>query len=223
MGALSKFILPGIAFLVSQWNSAGHRPQNRGEIGAQRGYPSPIGFGGQKGVKAWASDLAATRYRRLLMKVLVVYDSAYGNTEKIARAIGSALGAPPDVEVRRAGDVQPGQLAGLQLLVVGSPTQKFTLLPAVRDFLKGIPENGLQGMRVAAFDTRVNVAEVNSSLLRVLVGWFGYAAEKIAGRLRKKGGTIAAAPGTFFVKGTEGPLADGELERAAKWARQLLG
>lgn len=155
------------------------------------------------------------------MKVLVVYDSAYGNTEKIAQAIGSALGAPPDVEVRRAGDVQPAQLAGLQLLVVGSPTQKFTMLPGAGAFLKSLPPNGLQGIRVAAFDTRINVAEANSALLRTMVSWFGYAAEKIAAQLKKKGGAEAAPPGTFFVKGTEGPLAEGELERAAAWARQL--
>jgi len=155
------------------------------------------------------------------LKVLVVYDSAYGNTEKIAQAIGSALGAPPDVEVRRAGDVQPAQLAGLRLLVVGSPTQKFTLLPAVGDFLQRIPKDGLRGIRVAAFDTRANLDEVNSSLLRTLAGWFGFAAEKIAGRLKKKGGTEAGPPGTFFVKGTEGPLAEGELERAAAWARGI--
>jgi flavodoxin I len=156
------------------------------------------------------------------VKVLVVYDSVYGNTEKIAQAIVGALGAPPDVELRRVGDVQPGQLAGLKLLVVGSPTQKFTLLPAVRDFIKDIPTDALQGVRVAAFDTRANLAEVNSGLLRTLAGWFGYAAEKIAGRLKKKGGTEAGPPGTFFVKGTEGPLAEGELERAADWARGLI-
>ena len=156
------------------------------------------------------------------MKTLVVYDSYFGNTEKIAQAIGNALGAPPDVAVRRVGDVQPGQLVGLEVLVVGSPTQKFSLLPAVSSFLKSIPENGLQGVRVAAFDTRANMDEVRSSFLRTMVRWFGYAAEKIAGRLKKKGGTEAAPPGTFFVKGTEGPLAEGELERAAEWARQLV-
>lgn len=155
------------------------------------------------------------------MKTLVVYDSAYGNTEKIAQAIGSALGAPPDVEVRRVGDVQIGQLAGLRLLVVGSPTQKFTMLPAAADFLKRIPPNGLHGIRVAAFDTRIDVEKSGPAFLRLMVSWFGYAAEKIAARLRKKGGIEAGPPGTFFVKATAGPLAEGELERAAAWARQI--
>jgi flavodoxin I len=50
---------------------------------------------------------------------------------------------------------------------------------------------------------------------------FGYAAEPIAAKLQKKGGTLAAPPEGFFVGGTEGPLKEGELERAAQWARRV--
>ena len=65
------------------------------------------------------------------MKVLVVYDSVYGNTEQIARAIGEGLGAEESVPVVRVADVNPEQLRNLDLLVVGSPTQRFTSLPSV--------------------------------------------------------------------------------------------
>lgn len=54
-----------------------------------------------------------------------------------------------------------------------------------------------------------------------MVGLFGYAAEPIAKRLKKAGGKEAAAPAGFIVTDTEGPLQDGELERAADWARQI--
>jgi len=66
------------------------------------------------------------------MKALVVYDSFFGNTEKIAQTIGNALGAPADVEVLRVGNVKPEQLTGLGLLVVGSPTRAFRPTPAIR-------------------------------------------------------------------------------------------
>ena len=75
-----------------------------------------------------------------------------------------------------------------------------------------------EGTRRLRFGLKMD--EVSSSFLRTMASWFGYAAEKIAGRLQKKGGTEAAPPGAFFVKGTEGPLAEGGLERAAAWARQ---
>jgi flavodoxin len=156
------------------------------------------------------------------MKALVVYDSVYGNTEQIARAIGSALGSPEEVEVRRVGEVQPEQLVGLELLIAGSPTQRFRPLPAVSNWLKSLPPNGLKGVKVTAFDTRIPQAEIDKyGALAFFVKLFGYAAQPIAKSLGKKGGCLVAAPEGFYVNGTEGPLADGELERAADWARQL--
>jgi flavodoxin len=55
------------------------------------------------------------------MKALILYDSVYGNTEKIALAIGDALGSQEDVSVMKVGEVKPDQFAGLNLLIVGAP------------------------------------------------------------------------------------------------------
>ena len=158
------------------------------------------------------------------MKALVVYDSFFGNTEQIAQAIGNALGSPEDVEILRVGDVKPEQLTGLKLLIAGSPTRGFKPTPAIRDLLKRIPRNGLGGVKVAAFDTRFTVEEIKSSvfLLPLLVNIFGYAAKPISDRLQKKGGELIIPPEGFFVDGTEGPLKEGELERAADWARRII-
>ena len=157
------------------------------------------------------------------MKAMVVYDSAYGNTEKVALAIGESLAAAAEVETSRAAEVRPEQLAGVDLLVVGSPTQKFRPLPATTTFLKAIPAKGLQGVKVAAFDTRITEAAINKvRVLAFFVRVFGYAASPIADRLEKKGGTLAAPPEGFYVADTEGPLLEGELERAAEWAAKLI-
>lgn len=157
------------------------------------------------------------------MKAMVVYDTGYGNTEKIAQAIGQALGPPEEVEVVRVGGAQPEQLAGVTLLIVGSPTQKFRPTGATTSFLKDIPQNGLQGVKVAAFDTRFPESEIERvRILAFFVRIFGYAAKPIADRLEKKGGELVIPPEGFFVEGTEGPLQDGELERAASWAKQII-
>lgn len=157
------------------------------------------------------------------MKAMVVYDSALGNTEQVAQAIGRALGPAEDVEIARAGNVKPGQLAALALLVVGSPTRKFRPLGTITGFLKGIPNGGLKGVRVAAFDTRMPQSKVDEiRILALFVRIFGYAAKPIADRLVKKGGTLAVPPEGFYVEDTEGPLLEGELERAAGWAQQVL-
>jgi len=157
------------------------------------------------------------------MKAMVVYDSAYGNTEQIAQAIGQALGSVPDVEVVRASDVKPEQLAGLTLLIVGSPTQKFRPTGATNSFLKGIPKNGLEGVKVAAFDTRFTVSAIEKvRILAFFVKIFGYAAKPIAYQLEKKGGELAILHEGFYVGDTKGPLLEGELERAADWAREIV-
>ena len=158
------------------------------------------------------------------MKALIIYDSFFGNTEQIAQAIGNALGSPEDVEVLRVGNVKPEQLTGLTLLIVGSPTRGFRPTPAISNLLKRIPKNGLKGVKVAAFDTRFAVDEIESYvfILRILVNIFGYAAKPIADRLEKKGGELIIPPEGFFVGGTEGPLKEGELERAADWAKQIM-
>ncbi len=145
------------------------------------------------------------------MKVLIVYDSAYGNTEKIAKAIGGAITG--EVKVLRAGEANPSELKTIDLFIVGSPTQGGRPTPAIRDFLNKVPESSLQGINIAAFDTRIPTR---------LVGVFGYAAGRIANNLKGKGGTLIAPPEGFFVKGTKGPLKEGELERAADWAKGIL-
>jgi flavodoxin len=156
------------------------------------------------------------------MKAMVVYDSAYGNTKAIAEAIAGALGPLDDVQLHQVGEVTPEQLAGLDLLVVGSPTQKFTATAAITRFLKSIPAGALRGVKVAAFDTRFPQAKIDEiRILAFFVSIFGYAAKPIAKRLRDKGGELVAPPEGFYVSDTEGPLLEGELERAAAWGQSI--
>jgi len=145
------------------------------------------------------------------MRVLIVYDSVYGNTEKIAKAIGGAIIG--EVKVLRVNEANPSELETIGLLVVGSPTQGGRPTPAIRTLLNKVPEASLQGINVAAFDTRMSTK---------LVAVFGYAAGRIAGNLKGKGGTLIAPPEGFFIKGIKGPLKEGELERAAGWAKGIL-
>ncbi len=58
--------------------------------------------------------------------------------------------------------------------------------------------------------------------LAKMVKIFGYAADPISDRLGKKGGVVVMPPEGFAVTGMEGPLTEGEIERAAAWAHQIL-
>jgi flavodoxin len=154
------------------------------------------------------------------MKILVVYDSYFGNTEKVAQTIGEALG--DDTGVKRPNDVEVGELSGLDLLIVGSPTRGFRPSDGIKDFLKNIPSGGLKGVKVASFDTRIAREDTGNPVLRFMIGVFGYAAKPIGDRLARKGGEPVGEPAGFAVLDTEGPLKDGELERAAAWAKTLV-
>lgn len=151
------------------------------------------------------------------MKALVVYDSIHGNTEKVARAIGEALGA----ETVKADAVRPEQLAGLDLLVVGAPTHGGRPSPNAAAFLKGLAGGSLSGVRVAAFDTRTPPEVLKSGFLRLLVRVLGWAGKRIAKSLTAAGGQLVAEPEGFIVLDREGPLKEGELERAVAWGRKL--
>jgi flavodoxin len=137
------------------------------------------------------------------MRTLVVYDSRYGNTEQVAQAIGEAI----DAQVLQVADVNPEDLKKSDLLIVGTPTHGGFPSEGIDGLLKASPD--LKGVDAAVFDTRTT---------RTI---FGYAAPKVAKRLDKGGATILAPPEGFFVMGKKGPLKDGELERAAGWARGI--
>jgi flavodoxin len=145
------------------------------------------------------------------MKVLIVYDSVYGNTEKIAKAIGGAMAS--DVKVVRVSEVNPIGLEPIDTLIVGSPTQGGRPTQPIQDFLSKVPATTIKGIKVAAFDTRYA-----GKFVRV----FGFAAEKIAGSLEAKGGNRISPPAAFFVTGKKGPLKDGELERAVGWVKEIV-
>lgn len=139
------------------------------------------------------------------MKALVVYDTNYGNTKKVAEVIAKELKA----KTQSVSEFKDKELDDVKLLVVGSPINAWGPTGKIRKFLNDFYKDQLNGIKVAAFDTRVKLFI------------HGDAAKKISKGLEKAGGKIVAAPQGFTVQGTEGPLLDGEIEKAAKWAKSM--
>jgi flavodoxin len=147
------------------------------------------------------------------MRSLVIYESEYGNTEKIARAVAEALGEHGEARVTPLGSVATLEAERLDLLAVGAPTQRHGLPPTVKELLEKTPEGALAGVRALAFDTRYERAR-----------WItGSAAKEIGKRLHHLGCKLLADPESFFVEGSEGPLEPGEEDRARAWAARSLG
>jgi flavodoxin len=145
------------------------------------------------------------------MDTLVVYDSQYGNTQRIAEAIADAMSVFGQSRAVRADPALPLELQGVDLLIVGCPTQGWRPTPAISTVLqKGAPEQ-LRGVAVACFDTRFRMPR-----------WLTGSAARVMGRMvAQQGATLLVPPESFFVQGREGPLLSGELKRAYAWAQAL--
>jgi flavodoxin I len=154
------------------------------------------------------------------MKTLILFDSYFGNTEQIARAIGQQF-ENEQSKTLRIDEVKSEDLNNVNLLIIGSPTRGFRPTENINTFIKGKLTNDLKGVNVAVFDTRIALETIKSKAFRFLVNTGGYAASTMAKQLTKKRASLIASPEGFLVTGEEGPLKEGELERAAEWGRQL--
>ena len=162
------------------------------------------------------------------MNTLVVYESMWGNTRAVAEAVAEKLGE--DVTLVEVNDA-PGQLTtDLDLLVVGGPTHGFSLsrestrqdavrqgAPAerattgLREWLESVRLDAAASPVLATFDTRVTQ-----------VRWLPKSAGPTAAKLgRRRGLVVSPKPIGFLVEGLQGPLVEGEQERATAWGRAL--
>ena len=167
------------------------------------------------------------------MKVLIVYESMFGNTAALAEAVTSGLtDAGAVVALSEVTSVPAEGLLGCDLLVLAAPTHALTLSrPASRAeaVSKGADSlHATTGLRewlpnldvtlpvnaprpsIAVFDTRMGKGR----------HWPGSAARSVE-RIMKKSGFAIVGRASFYVDAVAGPLAAGEQERARDWGRAL--
>lgn len=145
------------------------------------------------------------------MNALVIYDSKFGNTAQIAQAIATVLQDHGLVRLVPVAEAETVTLDSVDLLAVGGPTQGHGISPALTAWLANLPRDAAQGIATVTFDTRFRKP-----------AWLtGSAAHTLAKRLEQHGYHMVAPAESFFVAGTEGPLEDGEMERAAAWTREI--
>ncbi len=174
----------------------------------------------EPGVQPPAGDIPLQPTPAREYKVCVVYDSVYGNTGQIAQALLEGMWVHHESRVFKAQEVEDLAVTDIDLLLVGSPTHGGTYTEPVKNFLAQIPDQGLAGVRAAAFDTSFS-KETQGAVVDVVIDVFGFAAPKIGEQLSKKGAEVLSAE-TFIVLDTEGPLKDGEIKRAGQWISDMI-
>jgi len=161
------------------------------------------------------------------MRALVVYETLWGNTEKVARAIAAQLSNTMQVDFVDV-DSAPNSADGYDLLVVGGPTHAFSMTRAstrknavdqhqapfapkrgIREWLNVLAPTE-KHVQAVAFDTRANAPRLPGSAAR--------AAKQ---ELRSLGFEIPLKQKSFRVNGYEGPLVEGELEKATEWGSEV--
>lgn len=164
------------------------------------------------------------------MRALVVYESMFGNTREVARAVTEGLARRSDVEAVEVADAPVTIDTDIDLIVVGCPTHAHGLSnqdtrDGARKQSDRVIISGRQGVRewiaslktvwpgvpVATFDTRFDKP-------RWLTGSGAVTAAKL---LRRRGCLACSPPESFFVDGTTGPVHEGELDRARQWGEKL--
>lgn len=145
------------------------------------------------------------------MNTLIIYDSTFGNTAQLAQAMADKLGEHGTARIALANEAGLTEVDGIDLLLVGGPTQLHGMSPNMKTLLKSLPRRSLQGIYAGTFDTRYHMSAWKS----------GSAGHAIASRLKKTGVSLVVEPESFFVTEREGPLEEGERERAANWAEEI--
>ncbi|UCH59767.1 MAG: flavodoxin family protein [Anaerolineales bacterium] len=147
------------------------------------------------------------------MNSLVVYFSKFGNTQIVAKAIAGVLAKGGEARLVNSDELSLRDLEETDFLVMGSPTHKMNLPLNVRPVFERLPKRILRGKPVAAFDTSYRMS-----------WWLNQytAGKRLVKKLRKLGGKSIVPAEIFLVTGREGPLYDGEIERAKQWADLLL-
>ncbi len=156
------------------------------------------------------------------MKICIIYDSFFGNTEKIARIISDHLSENNEVQILKVGEAEKLDLKDVNLLIVGSPTRAFEPTKPVVTFIKKLKNDEIKTVKIALFDTRIDIKAVNNRLLTFLVKHKGYACTTMRTLFMKKDAELIGESVGFFVLESEGPLKDGEEDRARLWANTLI-
>jgi len=144
-----------------------------------------------------------------MWKGIVVYDSHFGNTEKVARALALGLGEKgAEIDCLKVDQVDVEKLTEYDFIAVGGPTHIISASKPMKEFLERLKTVDLRGLKGFSFDTR-NESRMNSRMWLMLEN---SAARGIEGALRRMNVDIVKPRRSAIVEGREGPLHEGMEE-----------
>lgn len=159
------------------------------------------------------------------MNVIVVYESHWGNTAAVARAIADGFG--PEAQVLTTDEASTTAVADADLIIAGAPIMAFSLpsdrmLATLAGDAKAPARPDLSHASMRAWLDQLPAGHGRSAQFETGLRWSpGGATNAIGHRLEEAGFRRLGKSQRFVVKGSYGPLRDGELERAQQWGTEL--
>lgn len=147
-----------------------------------------------------------------MAKVIVVYESKYGNTKLVAESIIEGIRQVSRVEtvLGEVKEVDLNQIIDCDVVLVGSPNHMGSATRSIRKFIDNLGKLNLEGKLTAVFDTYIG-----KDFEKVVKKMEKQISEKVAG-------LKLAAPGlSIRVEGMKGPIAEGELLKCKEFGVKI--
>jgi flavodoxin len=146
-----------------------------------------------------------------MKKAIIVYESVYGNTKKIAEAISKGINKLEGVEcvVKKTGEIHTDDLCDFDAIILGCPNHNQGPALNLVKFIERASIVHLKAKIGAAFDTYTG-------------GNKDVAVTKLENKIREKlAGIELVSSLSSKVTGRKGPLADDEESRALDFGTQF--
>ena len=148
-----------------------------------------------------------------MAKVIVVYESKYGNTKLVAETIIEGMNEGEGIEavLSELKEVDLNKVIDYDVILVGSPNHYGGPTKGVKEFIDKLGKLNLEGKLVAVFDTYLGR------------GFFEKAVKRMEKRINEKVPCLKQiAPGlSIEVQGMKGPLVEGELPKCREFGNKI--
>ena len=148
----------------------------------------------------------------LLAKVIVVYESKYGNTKRVAKTIIEGINEVERIEavLKEPKHVDPTEVLDYDVILIGSPNHWGGPTRGIKNFIDKLGKIGLEGKLGAVFDTYMG-------------GDFNKAVRKMEKRINEKvpGLKLITSGLSIKVGGFKGPIVEGELPKCKEFGNEI--
>lgn len=152
----------------------------------------------------------------VVAKVIVVYESKYGNTKPVAETITEGMSKSEGIEtvIKELTDVDPNKITDYDAILIGSPNHYGGPTKGIKEFIERLGKLHLEGKLYAVFDTYLGKKSDY---------FFERAVKKMEKTINEKVPALKqiASGLSIKVQGMKGPIMEGELPKCKEFGKKI--